>query len=106
MPLDKRRPFSRSLLAALDAAFPLQHRPSRKVILRQLGKYRTEIHLPISRRTKPPRSICPSLIPPINALPSRRTKLRILHMKHLDPAVIQIDEFQIIELLQYEMARV
>src|SRR5713226_5972797 len=104
MPLNKRRPFRRSLLAALDATLPLQYRPSRKLILRQLGKYGAEIHLPIPRRTKPPRSIYPTLIPAVNALPSRRTKLRILHMKHLDAAVIHTNEFQIIKLLQHEMA--
>src|SRR5258708_2292682 len=106
MPLNKWRPFRRSLFAALDAALPLQHRPSWKVILRQLGKYRIEINLPISRRTKPPGPINPSLIAPVNALATRRTKLRILHMKHLDPAVIKIDELQIIKLLQHEMARI
>src|SRR5712691_4445107 len=106
MPLDKRRPFRRSLLAALDATLPLQYRPSRKLILRQLGKYGAEIHLPIPRRTKPPRSIRPSLIAPVDALPARRTKLRILHVKHLDALVIQVDKLQIIKLLQHEMARV
>ena len=106
MPLNKRRPFRSTLLAALDAALPFQHRPSRKVILCQPGKYRAEINLAISRRTKPPRSIYPWLIAPVNALPARRTKLRILHVKHLDAAVIQIDEFQIIELLQHEMTRI
>src|SRR5882762_6866943 len=106
MPLNKRRPFRRSLFAAFDAALPLQHRPSRKLILRQLGKYRIEIHLPISRRTKPAGPIYPGLIAPVNALAARRTKLRILHMKHLDAAVIQVDEFQVVELLQHKMARV
>src|SRR5258708_29053352 len=106
MPLNKWRPFRRSLFAALDAALPLQHRPSWKVILRQLGKYRIEINLPISRRTKPPGPINPSLIAPVNALTARRTKLRILHMKHFNPAVIKIDELQIIKLLQHEMARI
>src|SRR6202171_1976684 len=106
MPLNKRRPFRRSLLAALDATLPLQHGPSRKVILRQLGKYRIEINLPIPQRTKPTGSIYPRLIAPVNALAACRTKLRILHMKHLDPAVIKIEELQIIELLQHEVTRV
>src|SRR6266481_1040272 len=106
MALNKRRPFRRSLLTALNAALPLQHRPPRKIILRQLGKDGLEIHLPVSRRTKPPRSFNPRLIPSINALSSRRTKLRILNMKHLDPFVVEVDEFQIIKLLQHEMARV
>src|SRR6267143_1439416 len=106
MPLNKRRPFRRSLFAAFDAALPHQHRPSRKLILRQLGKYGAEIHLAISRRTKPAGPIYPGLIAPVNALPSCRTKLRILHVKHLDPAVIKIDELQIIEPLQHEMARI
>src|ERR1700730_6628347 len=106
MPLDKRRSFRGSLLAAFDATLPLQHRPPRKIILRQLGKYSAEINLPISRRTKPSGSIYPGLIAPVNALSACWTELRILHVKHLNPAVIQIDELQIIKLLQHEMTRV
>src|SRR6266852_5412364 len=106
MPLDKRRPFRRSLLAALDATLPLQYRPSRKVILSQLGKVGPEIHLPVPRRPKPSGSTHPTLIAPVDALPARRTKLRILHEKHLDALVIQVDKLQIIKLLQHEMARV
>src|SRR5260370_859008 len=88
VPLNKWRPFRCPLFAALNAALPLQYRPSGKIILRQLGEYRAEIHLPISRRTKPPRSIHPRLIAPVNALPPARTELRILHMKHFDPFVV------------------
>src|SRR2546428_3600999 len=106
MPLNKGSPFRSSLLAALDTALPLQHRPTWKVMLRQLGKYRPKIHLSISQRPEPPRSIHPGLITPINALPPARTKLRILHVKHFDSLVVQIDEFQIIKLLQHEMARI
>src|ERR1700674_656232 len=104
MPLNKGSSFCRPLFAALDATFPLQYRPSRKVILRELGKYRTEINLPVSRRAKPPRTIHPALITSVNALPARRTKLRILHVKHFNALVVHLDEFQIIELLQHEMA--
>src|SRR5438094_4377566 len=106
MPLDKRRPFRRSLFAALDAALPLQHGPTRKVILCQLGKDRPEIHLPVSGGPKPPRPVHPSLVSPVNPLPPRRTKLRILYVKHFDAAVIQVDELQVIKLLQHEMAGV
>src|SRR6266850_8134678 len=106
MPLDKRRPFRGSLLAALDATLPLQHGPPIKSILRQLGKYAAEIYLAISRRAKPPCSIYPGLIAAVNALPACRTKLRILHVKHLDALVVHIEEFQIVELLQHEMTRV
>src|SRR5260370_40667356 len=106
VPLNKWRPFRRSLLAALDATLPLQHRPSGKIILRQLGKYRPKIHLSIARRPKPSRPIYPRLIATINSLSAARTKLRILHVKHLDPFVIKADEFQIIQLLQHEMARI
>src|SRR5437879_4155565 len=103
MPLDKRRPFRRPLFAALDAALPLQHCPPRKAILRQLGKDRPEIHLPVSRRAKSPRAIHPGLVSPVNPLPPRRTKLRILYVKHFDAAVIQVDELQVIKLLQHKM---
>src|SRR5882672_12760795 len=106
MPLDKRSPFRSSLLAAPDAALPLQHGPPVKTILRQLGKYSAEIHLAISRRTKPSCPVHPGLIASVNALAARWTKLRVLHVKHSDALVIQIEEFKIIELLQHEMTRV
>src|SRR5229473_3877530 len=106
MPLDKWSTFRRSLLTALDATLPFQHRPPGKIILRQLGKYGAEINLPITRRTKPSGSIGPGLVASVNALAACGTKLRILHVKHLNPAVIQIDELQIIKLLQHEMTRV
>src|SRR6267143_3777410 len=106
MPLNESSPFRSSLLAALDAALPLQHGPSIKSILRQLGKYGAEIHLAISRRTKPSCPVHPGLIAAVNALPACRTKLRILHVKHFDALVVHIEEFKIIELLQHEMTRV
>src|SRR5258708_1722924 len=106
MPLNKWGAFRSSLLAALDATLPLQYRPSRKVILRQLGKYGTEISLAITRRAKSSGSIGPRLIAPVHALAACRTKLRILHVKHFDAAVIQIEEFKIIELLKHEMTRI
>src|SRR5437016_5228121 len=96
----------RFLFAALDAALPLQHCPPRKVMVRQLGKDRPEIHLPVSWRPKPPRPFHPGLVSPVNPLPPRRTKLCILYVKHLDAAVVQVDELQVIKLLQHEMARV
>src|SRR5207245_5690754 len=99
VPRNKRRPFGCSLFAALDAALPLQHRPSWKVILRQLGKYRPKIHLSISRRPKPSGPIHPGLIAAINSLPPARAKLRILYMKHLDSLVIKVNELKIIQLL-------
>src|SRR5882757_4285567 len=86
MPLNKRRTFRRPLLAALDATFPFQHRPSGEIILCQLGKYGAEINLPITRRTKPSGSIDPGLVAPVNALPAGRTKFRILHVKHFNQA--------------------
>src|SRR6266576_4602672 len=106
MPLNKGRAFRRPLLAALDATFPFEHRPPGKIILRQLGKYGAEINLPITRRTKPSGSIGPGLVASVNALAACRTKFRILHVKHFNTAVIQIDELQIIELLQQEMTGV
>src|SRR5213595_1171469 len=98
MPLNKGRTFRRALLAALDATFPFQHRPPGKIILRQLGKYGAEINLPVTRRTKPSSSIGPGLVASVNALAACRTKFRILHVKHFNTAVIQIDELQIIDL--------
>src|SRR5712664_76962 len=106
MPLDERSSFRSSLLAALDAALPLEHGPPIKAILRQLGKYSAEIHLAIPERAKPPCSIYPGLIATVDTLATCWTKLCVLYVKHFDALVVQVEEFKIIELLQHEMARV
>src|SRR5258708_13553801 len=43
---DKRRPFGRSLLCALDAPFPFQDRPAVETPLRSPPKDSGELHLP------------------------------------------------------------
>ena len=51
-----------------------------------------------------PGPLDPGLVASVHALPRRRIKFRVLHMKHLDARMIEIDELQIVELLQHKMA--
>ena len=57
-------------------------------------------------RTEPARTILPTKIAAINAGFAGRVKLRVLHMEGLDPLMVEINELQIVELLQDEVARV
>src|SRR3989442_11775736 len=106
MARDKWGAFRGSLLATLDTTLPLQYRPSREAILRQLGKYGSEINLAISGRAKSSGAIHPGLIATVHALAARRTKFCILDVEHFDAVVIKIEEFKISELLKNEMTRV
>jgi len=99
MARDEWRPFRRALFGALDAAFPFEHRPAVEIILRELGENRVEIHLAIPGRTKTAGAVDPGLIAAVHTLTSSGIKLCVLHVKPLDPLVIKIQVFQIIELL-------
>src|SRR5690348_737335 len=101
---NERSTFGRSLFAALEAALPFEYSPTLVVILGQLGKNRGEVHLAVTQRTKTARAIDPGLITSVNALPAGRAKLRVLHVKHFDALMIEIDVLEVIELLQNEMA--
>ena len=106
MPGDKGRAFGRPLLATFYTAFPFEHCPSLETILGELRKNGFEVDLAVSQRAEAPGSICPGLIPTVNALPSGWTKFRIFYVEHLYAAVVKIDELEVIELLQDEMAGV
>src|SRR5262249_54881287 len=85
-------------------AFPLQHRPAGKIVLSKLGKNRREVNLSIAKGPEPPGPRNPWLIAAINSLPASGPKLGVLDVKHLDPRVVNIYEFKVIELLQNKMA--
>src|SRR5215475_7881630 len=50
-------------LGMLEAALPLQHGPSRVVVLRHLAEDRLEVDLPVAERAEPARPVDPVLIP-------------------------------------------
>src|SRR5438445_397836 len=68
VPLDKRRALPRALLAALQAAFPFEHCPAIKTVLRQFGKDAAEIHLPVAQRPEAPRALHPRLVSAVDSL--------------------------------------
>src|SRR6478609_631743 len=100
------RSFRRSLLGILDAAFPFEHGPAVEIMLRQLREDRPEIDLAVAEGTEPPGTLRPGLKAGIDALPAARIELGVLHMEHADALVIDVDERQVVELLQQEMAGV
>src|SRR5438046_9095084 len=104
MPRNEWRAFGCALFAALDAAFPFEHGPTVKTVLRELGKNGFEVDLAIAGRAEPSGAVDPRLKTPVHALAAARAELGVLHVKHLNSVVIEIDEFEIVELLQDEMA--
>src|SRR5213083_2856018 len=104
MPRNEWRAFRCALFAALDAAFPLEHCPTVKTVLRELGKNCFEVDLAIAGRAEPSGAIDPRLKTTVYALAAAGTELGVLYVKHFDSVVIEVDEFEIIELLQDEMA--
>src|SRR5450755_2035676 len=101
---NERGALSRSLIAALDTAFPLHDSPAVEAVLREFRENTGEVHLPIAERAEASCPFDPGLVAAVDTLSPRRVKLRVLHVKHFDAIVIEINELQIIELLQHEMA--
>src|SRR6266550_3663918 len=100
---DELRSLAGAVLRVLDAALPLEHRPARIVVLRQLREDRLEVHLTIAEGTEPAGAIDPRLEPAIHALAAGRIELGILDVKHADAVVIEVDVLEIVELLQHKV---
>src|SRR5215469_3537229 len=90
----------------LQRALPFEHGPAGKIVLRHLREDRLEVDLPVAERAKTSCTIDPSRVAAIHALSAVGPKLRVLHMKRLDARVIDIDEREVIEFLQHEVARI
>src|SRR6185369_11563906 len=97
---------ARALFRTFHAALPFQHRPAVEIILREFGEDRLEVHLAVAERAEAAGALRPRLVAAVDALFGRRIELRVLHMEHADAWVIGVDEAEIIELLQHEVARV
>src|SRR5437867_901236 len=101
---DELRSFAGAVLGVLETALPLQHRPAGIIVLGELREDRLEVHLTVAQRTEPSGPIGPRLEPAIHALAAGRIELGVLDVKHANPLVIDVDVFEIVELLQHEMA--
>src|SRR5687768_767611 len=101
---DERRALCRALLGMLQRAFPFEHRPAFKAILREFRKDGAEIDLSIAQRAEATGTLGPIRITAIDASPTIGTELGVLDVEAFDPLVINIDEGEIIELLQDEVA--
>ena len=95
--------FARAVLRVFQAAFPLDNRPTIKVIGRHLGKDRRKIDLSITKGPEPSCPIYPRLIARINPLPTGWIKLCVFDMEHLDPILVDVDVIQIIHALKHVM---
>ena len=91
MPRDERRAFRSALIAAFDAALPLQHSPPVVAVLCQFGKDSGEVDLSVTQRAESASAIDPRLEASVDALASGRIKFSVLDVKGFDTAMIDID---------------
>src|SRR5580698_6572364 len=98
--------FCRACLGMLQATLPLQHSPTRIVVLRHLAENRAKIHLSVAQRTEASRPLHPILVAAINAAVSIRSEFGVFHMKRAHPFVVEVEKCEIVQLLQYHVARV
>src|SRR5258707_5938128 len=104
MPRNEWRAFRCALFAALDAAFPFENGPTVETVLRELGKNCFEVYLAVAGRAESSGAIDPGWKAAVHALAAAGAELGVLHVKHFYAVVIEIDEFEIVELVQDEMA--
>ena len=103
---DEGGAFGGALFGGLDAAFPFEDGPAGEIVLRQLGKDCGEIDLAVTERAEAAGAIDPGLIAAVDTLPAAGAELGILDVKHLDALVVEVDVFEIVELLQNKVARI
>ena len=75
-------------------------------MLRQFREDGAEVDLPIAQRTEAPGPIDPILVAAVHTLPPVGAELGVLDVEGLDARVVDVDEGQVVELLQHEVARV
>ena len=91
------------VLGVLQRAFPFEHCPTRKTVLRELREDRLEVDLPVAERAEAPGALDPRREARINALPPARPELGVLDVEGADALVVDVGEGETIELLQQEM---
>src|SRR5579871_1135369 len=101
--LDEVGALARAVLRVLERAFPFKHGPGRIAVLRELREHAAEIDLPVAKRAEAARPLDPRRIARVDALPAGRVELGVLDVERLDALVIDVDEFEIVELLQHEV---
>ena len=103
---DEGGAFGGALFGGLDAAFPFEDGPAGEIVLSQFGEDCGEIDLAVAERAEAAGAIDPRLKAAVDALATGRAELGVLDVKHLDALVVEVDVFEIVELLQDEVARV
>ena len=103
---DEGGAFACTVFGVFQAAFPLQHSPTPVTVLRKLAEDGAKINLPITKRAEAPGPVDPRLEATIHTLAPVRAEFGILDMEGLDTVVIEVNVFQIVELLKHKMARV
>src|SRR5579859_5078598 len=103
---DESGSFARALYGILDAAFPFQHRPAVKAVLRQFGEDALEIDLPVARTAETSGAILPVLVAAVDARTRRRMVFGVFDVEGFNVIFVDIQVADIVQALQHEMRRV
>src|SRR5579883_2170649 len=97
------RSLARALNGIFNTAFPFQHGPACKTVLREPGEDLLEVNLSIPHAAEATRAIPPVLVAAIDARFWRGMIFGIFNMKCLDMVLVVVEIADIVQLLQYEM---
>ena len=106
MSLNKGCSFTCSLFWAFNATFPFHNGPNIAAVLGEFCKDGFKIDLPITRRAVTTCAVAPVAIAPKSPFFPVGFKFRVFYVKSLDEFVVMVNIGEVVQLLQYKMARV
>src|SRR5580704_5340995 len=106
MVFDEGGAFPGSVFRTLEAAFPFENSPAFIIIGGQFAENRFEVDLAVTQGAKAARAVEPGLVAAVDSLATGGIEFGILYMEHADAVVIDIDIFEVVEALEYEVRRV
>lgn len=104
--LDERGALGGALFGGFDAALPFENGPAGEIVLGEFRKDGWEIDLAVAGGAETARALQPRLITAVNALAAGGIKFGVLDVKHFDARVVEVDELDVVELLEDEVAGV
>lgn len=104
--LDEGGALGGALFGGFDAALPFENGPAGEIVLGEFRKDGWEIDLAVAGGAETARALQPRLITAVNALAAGGIKFGVLDVKHFDAGVVEVDELDVVELLEDEVAGV
>src|SRR5690242_6247795 len=106
MLLDEARALGGSLVRILQAALPFQRRPAVEAVARQAAENAAKIDITVAKTAEASGAVEPLGIAAIDPAAGADIEFGVLDVKGADPRVVAVDEAEIVDVLQAQMAGV